>query len=431
MSRKLTLGLTTIGLEGVFLAILGLGNLKTRAVEFILLALAGGILYLIAVYCVAGQTAPQPGLRFIFSAGLVFRATLFPLYPSLSDDLLRYRWEGRAQWAGVNPYRVAPADAEAAFLRDETYPAVNGKTFTTVYGPVTELTMAAAWGVARLAPTVAASVLLMKLPSLLFDAGAAWLLVLLLRRLGLPESRVLVYYWCPLTVVEFAASGHNDSLAVFFLVAALLAAEAARPQAALAALAASALAKLFAVFLAPLHLARELPRLAGRGLLWPALLVLAAYWPFRDGWHNVLPGVAAYSGHWRNNDSLFGVIYALTGSLARAADIYIAVVASVSLYLAGRRITLLRGSYLILGTVLLFAANCFPWYLTWLLPLHAVYLNPGWLLFTVTSALAYHVLIPYQALGLWQETTFYRVLEYAPVYALLATSWLRKARHEA
>ena len=42
----------------------------------------------------------------------------------------------------------------------------------------------------------------------------------------------------------------------------------------------------------------------------------------------------------------------------------------------------------------------------------------------MTSVLAYHILIPYQALGLWQETTLFRFLEYLPVYALLVGGWL-------
>lgn len=417
-------GIAAAGLEAVFVAMLLLGNLKARAVEFILLALVAGLLYLISVFLVLRIPASSRTLAFIFAAGLVFRATLFPLYPSLSDDLLRYRWEGKAQLAGINPYRVAPADPEARSLRDETYPAVNGKQFTTVYGPLTELIFHGTYRIARLAPTTAGSVLWMKVPTLLFDLGAAVLLVFLLARLGLPVTRVLIYYWSPLAVVEFGASGHNDSIAVFFLVGALLAVESGAPQLSLMALAASALSKLFATFLAPVLLAREYRRLMGRALLWPSLLVVAAYYPFRDALHNLLPGVAVYSGHWRNNDSLFGIIYFLTGSLPNASKVFIAVVVGTSLYLAARRTPLLRGAYLMLGTVLLFAANCFPWYLTWILPLLAVFVNPAWLLLMVTSALSYHILIPYQALGLWQETTLYRLLEYVPVYALLVGGWL-------
>ncbi len=413
-------------MELFFAAMLLLSNLKARAPEYITLALLTGILYLISVYAVLrippGPTSARGLLFFIFAAGLVFRATLFPLYPSLSDDLLRYRWEAKAQLAGLNPYAVAPADPEARFLRDPTYPAINAKKFTTVYGPITELILREGYRIARLARTTAGSVLWMKLPSLLFDLGTALLLVRLLARLGLPPSRVLIYYWSPLAVVEFAAGGHNDSIALFFLVAGLLAAEAGGARLSLTALAASVLSKLFAVFLMPVLLVRA----RWRDLLWPVVLAIAAYFPFRDALYNVGPGIGAYTSNWRNNESLFGVLYLMAGSLTGASAAYGAIVAGTSCYLAGARAPLLRSAYLILGTVLLFAANCFPWYFTWMLPLLAVYVNPAWLLLTVTCTLSYNVLIPYGILGLWQENALFRLLEYVPVYGLLVGGWLWK-----
>jgi alpha-1,6-mannosyltransferase len=422
-------GLAAAGLEAIMVALLRLGNLKAHAVEFIALALAASLLYLIAVWAV--EHFPPRGRRrligFIFIAGMVFRATLFPLYPSLSDDLLRYRWEGRAQLAGINPYRIAPNAPQAQFLRDETWPAVNGKEFTTAYGPLTELTFRETWRMARHAPSLNSSVLLMKLPALVFDLGSAVLLAFLLARLRLPVSRVLIYYLCPLAVVEFAASGHNDSIAVFSLLAALLAIERYHPPTALAALTASALAKLFAVFLAPVLLVREWRCLTarwGRPLLWPVMVFGIVCWPFRDSIPGFTLALAIGSGHWRNNDSLFGIVTAITGSLSRASWIYIAAVAATSLILAVRRVPLVRAAYLLLGVILTGAANCFPWYLTWILPLLAVFPNSAWLLLMATSVLSYQLLVGYQALGVWQDSDFLRALEYLPFYALLVGTWL-------
>jgi hypothetical protein len=425
--------LAAAGLEAVLIAMLRLDNLKAHAVEFIALAFVSSLLYLIAVWATEHfRPLSQRALAtFIFIAGMVFRATLFPLYPSLSDDLLRYRWEGRAQAAGVNPYQVAPNAPQAQFLRDETWPAVNGKEFTTAYGPLTELIFRVAWSLARNAPSVGGSVLMMKLPGLLFDLGSAVLLAFLLTRLRLPASRVLIYYWCPLAVIEFAASGHNDSIAVFFLLAALLAMQAHRPPIALAALTASALAKVFAAFLAPVLLLREWRCLTsrwGRPLLWPVLALGVVCWPFRNSIPGFTLALAIGSGHWRNNDSLFGIAAALTGSLSRASWIYMTAVAATSVTLAGLRVPLVRSAYLLLGVILTGAANCFPWYLTWILPLLAVFPNPAWLLLMATSALAYQVLIGYQALGVWQDSGFLRVLEYLPFYALLVGTWWYRKR---
>ena len=41
----------------------------------------------------------------IFSFSVLFNLMLLPSWPSLSDDMFRYVWDGRVQAAGVNPYR--------------------------------------------------------------------------------------------------------------------------------------------------------------------------------------------------------------------------------------------------------------------------------------------------------------------------------------
>lgn len=419
-----------VALEAVYLRILLLRNLKEQVAIFIPLALATGILYLISVWLIFRRPsdAGPPMLRFIFAAGLLFRATLFPLYPSLSDDLLRYRWEGKMQAAGYNPYLTAPADPAVQHLRDQTYPAVNGKHYVSVYGPVTESLFRWWYPMASAPGNVYLSVLLMKVPMLAFDLGTALLVVRLLRLLGLSVARVLVYWWSPLTVIEFAASGHNDSVAVFFLVLALIGLVAGEKTWALVALALSTLSKLFAAFLWPVVLPRWIERRRWRGLLWPALCGLVVYWPYRSGLFNVMPGVSVYAGNWRNNDSLFAIFYALSGSQMGASAAYGATVAGVAGFLAGRGFPPLRAAFLILGTVLLCAPNVFSWYLTWILPLLAIFPNPAWLLLSVLVFLSYHVLIGYEALGVWQDNSRFLLLEYVPFYAVLIGAWIAGQR---
>ncbi len=416
--------------QGVYIAILLLRNLKAQVVAFIPLALAAAVLYLIAVWLVfrrgqaGGQLSQRRTLAFVFAAGLVFRATLFPLYPSLSDDLFRYRWDGKMQVAGYNPYLLAPADPSLKHLRDQTYQAVNGKNYVAVYGPLSESLFRWWYPVAAAPSSIYLSVLLMKVPMLAFDLGTALLLVRLLGLLGLPALRVLVYWWSPITVIEFAASGHNDSVAVFFLVLALVGWAGGEKSWSLVALALSTLSKLFAAFLWPVALARWMERHRWRDLLWPVLCAVLVYWPFRAGLFNVVPGVSVYAGSWRNNDSLFGVFYAISGTQLGASAAYGAAVAAVAGFLAGRGAPPLRAAFLILGTVLACASNVFPWYLSWLLPLLAIFPNPAWLLLSALVFLSYNVLIGYGTLGVWRDDPFFQWLEYVPFYALLIGNWI-------
>ena len=224
-------------------------------------------------------------------------------------------------------------------------------------------------------------------------------------------------------MVEFAASGHNDSLPVLAFVLALLFYHTQQQRLSLAALAVSALSKVFAFFLFPVFLLRTSWR-----LVWvPALLGVVVFAPYGGGWKGLIGGLSHYGKNWNNNESLYLLIRALTPSDSRAAEIYLAVVVAAILYCLARKLAPERASFLILGTVLLFSPNVSPWYLAWVVPLLALYPNPAWLLLTVTAFLSYHVLIPYRSLGLWEEKPLFNYLEYAPFYGLLLGGFLVRA----
>jgi hypothetical protein len=70
--------------------------------------------------------------------------------------------------------------------------------------------------------------------------------------------------------------------------------------------------------------------------------------------------------------------------------------------------------------LLFLAANCFPWYLSWLLPFLVIFPDAALLLWTALVSLSYHILIRYELLGVWQENDEFRLLEYAPVFAMLS-----------
>ncbi|MCZ6491777.1 MAG: hypothetical protein O7A06_14765 [Acidobacteria bacterium] len=409
-SRRLIWMLAALAgaMELFYLFILRLSNLKEQVETFLPLILLVGILYLVSVYLSEKISPRRSLLVFIFVAAAVFRLTLLPLYPSLSDDLYRYRWEGKVQQAGYNPYLVRPSDPDLAFLRDETYPAIPGRDFATVYGPLLEELY---W----LSFLLTDWVILLKLPYLFFDLGVVLLLFRLLPTLGVSPLRAIVYAWSPLTVVMFGASGHNDSLPVFAVVLALLWYQKGQGKLSMAGVAASALSKLYAVFLLPVFLFRTSWK-----FIWvPVLAAAVAFAPYAGAWRHLGDDLAGYTENWRNNDSLYALIWEFTGSATVGWRIYLSIVAAVILYAVMRKLRPERASFLILGAVLLVSPNCFPWYVTWIVPLLAIYPNPAWLLLTVTTFLFYHVLIPYRTLGLWEEETFFRLLEYIPFYVLL------------
>jgi hypothetical protein len=114
------IGLVAAGivLEILFLRMHQLYYLKNYAINFIELALGAGIIYLFALYGFAQRQATRASTILLIFAAIVFRAPLWPMLPTLSDDLQRYRWEAKLQAHGWNPYAIAPNDPRLIRLRD-------------------------------------------------------------------------------------------------------------------------------------------------------------------------------------------------------------------------------------------------------------------------------------------------------------------------
>jgi len=165
---------------------------------------------------------------------------------ALSTDAFRYVWDGRVQAAGINPYRYIPADPALSALRDDSiYPNINRADYAhTIYPPTAEISFLA---IAR----VTHSILGMKLAMLAFDALTIACLIALLRRRGLPATRVLLYAWHPLPIWEFAGTGHVDALAIGLLMFAFLAASRRAPLWTGVALAAATLVKFYPAVAGP------------------------------------------------------------------------------------------------------------------------------------------------------------------------------------
>ena len=161
-------------------------------------------LYLVGVW-LSWSAGPRAALL-VIAAGMLFRVLGLPTPVLLSSDPYRYLWDGRVQMAGINPYRHPPRAEALASLRDpEIYPRINRPWGATIYPPGAELLFAGlAWNAPDRIWALRLFVILCELASML-ALGA------LLRRLQLPEGRVVVYAWAPLAIFEFAQAGHIDA----------------------------------------------------------------------------------------------------------------------------------------------------------------------------------------------------------------------------
>lgn len=429
------------GLLAAAIALRWSGDLGLQTGWAVGFLLCSSLFYLISVQSVlqkGGRTITALGCVWIATVAVAPRLLFLTQGPSLSEDLFRYRWEGRVQEVGLNPYLYTPTDPEMAFLKDETSPRVPGWNVRAGYGPLWEVIERQTFRLASwAAPQSAARQLLwMKLPSLGGELCVIGLLMALLRSCGLPWPRVLVWAWCPLTWVEFWGEGHMDSLLVALMLAALLAARRERWALAGLLLTAGGLIKWWPFLPLPIFAAHDVRGWSGfrwRVLFAGVPLAALTAWPYAVRSFDLIGRNAAFMtgflGGWRNNDSLFGVIWYLSGENGDVAKRISLGALGLLVVMACRwRAPLERVVLGFIAGMLLISANVHPWYMAWMAPLLAVEPALAGFIWVALMPLAYAVLARYRSTGIWEGATGLRWLIYTPVFATFITTWALRRR---
>lgn len=427
-----------------YLVILGLGDPADHFVAvLVVLAVAFVLLWRVAQRL---ESASVPPGRAILWGALLFRSTLLPVAPTLSDDVLRYLWDGKVAAAGKNPYTLTPDAADLESLRDDRWRLLPHKSVPTVYPPLA----VAGFSIASRFP---APLWAWKGLAVAADLGLCALLVAFCRRLGLPEARAAWYAWNPLVILEIAGMGHVDTLgagcavaAVFFLCGPRK--QPGRPAVAASWAAAGALAKLVPLAAFPMW-----ARLSGRPWVYltaAAGLTGAALLPVVTAAGGVPPGLVTYGISWEHNGPLFEPLWRamdrahLADAVKSRLDdleevsglyheldpvypwVYPQLLAKAALALAALAACLaslaerdpVAGSGRLFGRLLLASATVYPWYLVWVLPWAALTRRASWLALSALILLAYlpqsvgvdlwpgiwaAVWLPFLGLALWRR----------------------------
>ncbi|HEX3554561.1 MAG TPA: hypothetical protein VIA62_15165 [Thermoanaerobaculia bacterium] len=378
------------------------------------------------------EAMAAPSTRALLLAALLLRLPLLPLPPTLSDDVLRYLWDGKVAAAGLNPYALPPAAGGLIPLRDDMWRRLPHTQVPTVYPPLS----VAAFSIASRLPFPLPGWKVMVTAA---DLLACWLLLGVARRLGVPPGRTVWYAWNPLVTLEVAGMGHVDALGVAAMVAVVLCLLSLPPRRGAAAVwaAAGALAKLVPLAAFPLW-ARQTGRpwrflamaggltalalvpvaVAARGVP-SGLVTYGVSWEF-DGpvyeplWRvldraGAAPAVArgldrvkVWTGDYQTVNPLYPYLYPqLLAKLLLAGGMAAAVLASL------RWRDPAAGTGRLFGVLLLLSATVYPWYLLWVLPWAAVRRHTAWLALSALILLSYIPqftgvpLWPWVYLGIW------------------------------
>jgi alpha-1,6-mannosyltransferase len=381
------------------------------------------LIYVLATWIILRRRDPLL-VGLVLGFGLLFRVSLLGSPVVLSSDLYRYLWDGRVQWAGISPYRYAPAAPELAPLRDEAvYSHINRPTKPTVYPPGAQAVFAL---VTRAAPD---SIPAWRSFLLAIEVVTGGLLLVLLRRMGTAPTAVIVYAWSPLVIFEGVQAGHVDLALIPLLLAALLWRQTGSSVRAGVALGGAVLLKLYPIVLLP---AWWRPR-DWRFPVTVATVVALGYVP-----HAAAVGLGAlgflpeYLG--RAEDHNVGLRALLTyplglgGEVGRATvmALLFALMAAILIGIGRAKgddaAAMARAAALAVGTYLvLVPTSMHPWYVLWIVPFLCLWLLPPWLFFSGAVVLSYMSYVVEPALIPWWAW----LAQYGPLYALLIRSGVR------
>jgi hypothetical protein len=226
----------------------------------ILFAALTAMAYLLHTTLANAKQLPRPvSAALILLVAILARAAIFQWWtPSLSDDLFRYRHEGRLVLHGIQPYSYIPAEAGVrihpytgqpigilAHQTDLIDRMSNNGELPAVYFPMSQFAFAAAaWceehfiSAAPIEPgttvpsgrardalwlRLAASPAMKpyRLIGVISDSAVVILLLLTLQRVDRSLWWAALYAWNPLPLIEASGNAHFEPLGIAFLLAAI------------------------------------------------------------------------------------------------------------------------------------------------------------------------------------------------------------------
>lgn len=376
--------------------------------------------YAISSWVVTKTKTTHSTLTLIVVTAVICRTLLIFEQPILSDDVYRYLWDGRVLNHGINPYRYAPSEPNMESLRfGSDYSKINHKQLNTIYPPLAQLIF---WLSALLKPTV----IMQKVTLCAFDLGIVAVLFRLLSIRGLSSGLVLIYAWNPLVIIEFAHSGHMDSIGIFFLLLGLYLYEKRRLTMSMVIMGCSFLSKFLAIIFVPYVFFRSRH---WRTISVFILTVLCVYIPFSPAYNTLFASLFTYAHQWEFNSLVFTSLKGSISDPLLLRSLICLSILVVTITTARVCDDPLRYIYLVVAFGIVVSPTVYPWYVCWLVPFLCFFTNWAWISFSGTVFLSYFVLIEYEKLGTWTLSQNILWVEYAPLIVYLFLAGITRFRY--
>ncbi|MEO0515100.1 MAG: glycosyltransferase 87 family protein [Planctomycetota bacterium] len=335
------------------------------------------------------RVAVSNALVWLLVVAIAARLGLIVMPASLSDDWVRYLWDGRLVTKGWDPYAAVPSDPSLAAMDDGfLLHAMNSPDYFTVYPPVSQAFFALAWWLGG--GDSARALVALRCLFAAVDSIACVLLIVWLKSLRLDPRLAVWYAWSPIAVVELVGGTHSEALLAAPMIGCLLALRGKRDALAGGLLAVAVWVKLFPILSVLLLSFRVGWRRALRAGTVCLLVGLLIGWPMLrpTALSNVLDSLGLYAGVFSFNHGPFVLLWSAWDTLASdfrtspyedSTRILLVVFATWVCWQwwRSRRLfadtqadrQLARAVAAIFGAYVVANANVHPWSLAWALPL--------------------------------------------------------------
>lgn len=144
------------------------------------------------------------------------RVSLVFVFPSLSDDIYRFFWDGKLTINGLSPYGILPSELLNSNLPDldqALFDKLNSPNYYTIYPPVNQVYFfLAAWF-----ESITTATIVMKSLVIITEIIGFIYLIKLLKRLHINSSVASWYILNPLVIIEGVGNLHFEVVMVSFL----------------------------------------------------------------------------------------------------------------------------------------------------------------------------------------------------------------------
>ena len=423
--------------------------------EFVLLYISAGLVYF---FYIARLKKCKPNIKnllfWIFIVGIIARVIMIFSAPILEVDYHRYLWDGAVTANGYNSYEYSPQEfikgksneklperlRELSINNLETLEKINHPQLKSSYPPVTQ----AVFAFSNLIKPF--SLITWKVVLLIVDITTFFLIYLVLKKLKIPESNLIIYWWNPLLIKEVFNSGHMDVIVFPFLLACFLLYLSKKYLFSFAALCTAVGVKLWPVLLLPVLL-RNFVSDWKKFLKYFSIfsvLTLFILSPLFFSYFDQASGIEAYTRSWQNNDSFFRIILAAAefvlplfgyhpghGQFVSRIAVGLVLIFAIVYLIKNKsdgRLDHFKISLVIISFAFFLSPAQFPWYYLWMLPFLTIIPYKPLLLLTALMPL-YYLRYYFEPSGQYEFCYQYIVwLEYLPVIAWILYD-LIKSRH--